>query len=443
MTDIVFNEDQKKGFDEIVKFVESNKSTDRTLVLKGYAGTGKTTLIQEVTKKFAGHKAFCFTAPTNKATKVLMEMSSEQNSGVSDIMTIHRLLGLVMSPDGSVKVLRKKGSGDAVANYNVVVIDECSMVSAQLMEHIDDILDNHRHLKIIYMGDPMQLPPINEEESLTFTKAQHVVELKSVVRQADGSPIIKLCSDIRMSIEQGRTLYELKSERGADGKGIFVLQKPKFIEWMKKAYSSNSYATDPKSFKTIAWRNAVVDKANRQIRRAIYPLPEDGSYLDKFMLNERVVVASPVMDMLGEVILAHTDSEGVVESLEIIDAHPWLRAYGKFKVYRVVVKFFGLGPVECFLPHEDSQKDINKQLNRLSSEAKKDSRLWGAFWSFKEAFHDLRYAHAITSHRSQGSTYDNVFVYHSDIMSNRNKTEALKSLYVACSRARSNLIILE
>lgn len=437
-SDLQLTDDQERGFEAIVNFIEGDQST---LVLSGTAGTGKTTLIQLIARHFHGIRSFCFTAPTNKATKVLMSMSAEQNSGVDNIITIHKLLGLKLTPDGAIKKLHK-ASDSSNMPYEVVVVDECSMVGSELREHINEVLDAFPFLKIIYMGDAMQLPPIGEEISETFTESEVEVRLTTIMRQAQGNPIIRLCQAIRESIIEGKTLYQLQSEKGVDGKsGVHVMPGKSFREWTRKAYSSKDYSENANSFKTVAWRNVTVDDANYMIRRAIYKADEKNR-LPRFMVGERVVIAAPVTDMFGDAILASTDSEGIVFSCTEEETHPWVKAHGNFKVYHLVVDFFSLGPVDCYVLHEDSEKAFKKQLNQFSSEAKKDKSLWGSFWSFKDSFHDVRYAHAVTSHRAQGSTYKNVFVHHRDILLNRNKIESFKSLYVACSRASDNLMLL-
>jgi exodeoxyribonuclease-5 len=86
--------------------------------------------------------------------------------------------------------------------------------------------------------------------------------------------------------------------------------------------------------------------------------------------------------------------------------------------------------------------DFNNRLNELSSRAKAGERhLWRQFWKLKETFHAIRPSYAITSHRSQGSSYQIVFVDRMDIMLNKTRREAFRSLYVACTRARKEVHI--
>ena len=78
----------------------------------------------------------------------------------------------------------------------------------------------------------------------------------------------------------------------------------------------------------------------------------------------------------------------------------------------------------------------------MSKQAKQKKISWGGFWALKNEFmHDVRPCHAITAHRSQGSTYRSVFVDVEDILSNYNTTEALRCLYVACTRASDILVL--
>jgi len=75
----------------------------------------------------------------------------------------------------------------------------------------------------------------------------------------------------------------------------------------------------------------------------------------------------------------------------------------------------------------------------LTGKARK--KAWSSFWELKNTFQSVRYAYALTAHRAQGSTYDNVFVDMADITANKDKREAYRALYVACTRARTAVTI--
>ena len=71
----------------------------------------------------------------------------------------------------------------------------------------------------------------------------------------------------------------------------------------------------------------------------------------------------------------------------------------------------------------------------------KNTKKWHLFWKLKDAFNDIAYGYALTAHRSQGSTFERVFVDAGDIQLNRKSSERSKCLYVACSRASKELYI--
>ena len=92
--------------------------------------------------------------------------------------------------------------------------------------------------------------------------------------------------------------------------------------------------------------------------------------------------------------------------------------------------------------HADSRRAYDARLNQLAEQARKKALPWSSFWGYKHTyFHDICPCHAITAHRSQGSTYESTFVDVEDIMANYNRAEALRCLYVAATRAQRVLVM--
>jgi len=157
---------------------------DRFFVLNGYAGTGKTFLLQELNKtKEAIDKTIkgelLFTATTNKAVEVLEQQGLPAK-------TIHSLLGLVPTQDGYDKV-RQTGSHE-----HLVIVDEASMIDEKLMGFL--IESPHRY---IFVGDDTQLPPILGR-SVVFDYPQ--VKLTEIIRQEPGT-LQELVSALRAKVE--------------------------------------------------------------------------------------------------------------------------------------------------------------------------------------------------------------------------------------------------
>ena len=101
----------------------------------------------------------------------------------------------------------------------------------------------------------------------------------------------------------------------------------------------------------------------------------------------------------------------------------------------------GAGEHAARVLHEEHEGAFANKTERLAQEAKADKRKWRHFWDLKDAFHSLRHAYAITAHRAQGSTYEHAYVDWRDILLNRNRQEAYRCLYVACTRPKKVLVL--
>ncbi|HEY9653405.1 MAG TPA: AAA family ATPase [Coleofasciculaceae cyanobacterium] len=126
---------QNQALQEILQFLQSSK---RIFGLFGYAGTGKSTLVNLVAGQLVSTgKRVVFTAPTNKAVGVLRRMAAEKGIRGVDFMTVHQLLGLAPVKQGQNKIL-KQVSPSLLPMYNTIFLDECSMVTAELWNIIQE-----------------------------------------------------------------------------------------------------------------------------------------------------------------------------------------------------------------------------------------------------------------------------------------------------------------
>ena len=167
-----------------------NNGTPQVFRLFGYAGTGKTTLARHLAEQADGEVKFA--AFTGKAASVM------RGKGCEGASTIHSL------------IYRARESGEEIPSFDLwddapaskaklIVIDECSMVDAELGR---DLLSFG--VPVLVLGDPAQLPPI--QGGGFFTEAEPDVMLTEVHRQAQDDPIIRLSMDIRAGdyLEPGR-----------------------------------------------------------------------------------------------------------------------------------------------------------------------------------------------------------------------------------------------
>lgn len=204
---MILTEKQQKGL-EIA--LERYRNKQRYTVISGYAGVGKSTLVRAIIDAIdLPEEDICYATYTGKAAQVLQQM------GNRNAMTLHKLL-YESKPlgDGTFVHIPK-----ASLDYRLVIVDEVSMAPKDMMK----LLFQHRNVYIICLGDPFQLPPINENENNHILDNPHIF-LDEIMRQAAESEIIQVSMDIR----EGKKLTPF------DGKEVKIIDKQDFSVNMLK-----------------------------------------------------------------------------------------------------------------------------------------------------------------------------------------------------------------
>jgi len=169
--------DQTKAFDAIRAWF---KTKEKSFVLSGYAGTGKTTLAKYIAESIGEDKVI-FCSYTGKAANVLREKGCA-NSG-----TIHSFLYTFTHDEGG-KPFFRLNYESAMASARLVIVDEYSMLPQEIIDDIHRLAN-----KVLYLGDSFQLPPVNGECSL-----QPDCMMEEIQRQALDSPIIRAATAVRL-----------------------------------------------------------------------------------------------------------------------------------------------------------------------------------------------------------------------------------------------------
>ena len=416
------NDDQAAALADILAWVKAPSPFEPFRCLRGFAGTGKTFMMAQLVQQLRSRVVW--TAPTNKATKCLREALTSEDYK-PECRTIYSLLGLRLEPNGEIKELTLPEDPVDLGTYALVVIDEAFMVGKALMAAIRHAQDSSG-VRFLFMGDPCQLPPVKEERSPVMDVAV-IAELTKVMRH--DNQILKLATTIRSKIGHPAPSITLANDNNGD-EGVWRLDRRRF-EALVLDKAGLGWFSDGVTAKAIAWRNVEVDRLNKMIRGKIFP-----GITAPWVVGDRVIFTSPAKD-LDDQPMASTDDEGVIDLVEE-EPHP---LYGEMQSYRIRITLDTNKVVVARVLHPSSLVDWTKKKEDLAAMAKSNGRYWRNFWDFNDAFHSLRHAYAITAHRSQGSTYENVFVLWSDILLNRNRTEAFKCLYVAATRAKKRLVL--
>ncbi|HLS53640.1 MAG TPA: AAA family ATPase [Tissierellaceae bacterium] len=389
-------------------------------LLYGFAGTGKTVTISYTLKEYVYSRGgkIAMTAPVNKAVKVLRDTIRVPGA---EYATIHSLLGLmpkVNDRTGEQEFVQDRTKGNNIRNYDAVVVDESSMLNEELFTYLME-----SKVPIIFVGDYKQLRPVGDENKVAapFRRSNreqyNIVPhgLTDIIRQDTASGIIPLSAYIRKGLYTPSVVNRFIKEYNDLGR----IEMPEILDM----YKQEDYRNNPDYCKVIAYTNRQVDEINTDIRNYIYDSPNQ-----KIVPGERLVVNKPIVN--GPVVLYTTNDELEVKSYSIAEL-PYKDKL--FKVYRCDV---GYGN-EIDILHEDSEDQYIATVHAYKQMAltTKQGRYWRYMYSFMERFADVGYSYAITCHKSQGSTYENVVVCHRDFNICRDNEDRQSLWYVGVTRA--------
>lgn len=422
---------QQAAFDTIIECINSNTP----VLLTGFAGTGKSTTIATVIKHLS-HKLITIATPTHKAASVLSAML-KTNGIVSDnviVTTIHKALGKRPQRQGGGTMTFSKPTKDI---YGILIIDECSMIDAELF---DDINNAASFASIVYVGDPAQLPPTSGNGALSpvFSSINERAHLSEVIRQGEGNPIIELSAALRRVMESASHIVvsdvvEMVNEYDVNCTKIGMIKKHEIADYCSDALKSGL------DCRYLAYRNESIDKQTTAIRTMLH-----GRDVQSFVIGE------PVVSLTGIQNVINNNHEGVVTSI----GSPVL-------LHGITCVSVTLDNALTVNAAVDVKEKKNKELGffRLFEKLKAQSQITMDFkvkaellekaqessahgYMIKDDIAELRPCVASTVHKAQGSTFDVAVVDVADILTMRNRSEALQCLYVAVTRPKTYLILV-
>lgn len=261
-TPFELNDQQKIALQKIDDFANDKSKT--AITLSGYAGTGKTSLMEMVAKKLGRRHNVMFSATTHQAAGVL---KSKVGKYGFETKTVNSLFGINVSTDleGTKYDVSKKvrNLGDDKLHYgDIVIIDEASMLSDDNYNDVVDIAKG-RNAKVIFVGDKAQLAPVGQNEvSKVFRDSNgEVVELTKVERTGDNAILSEATA-----IRNGQALsYE--SAFNAQGQGVAYVT-PQSTEEINKIIDifTPGLKTNPNYLRVLTFTNDSVTYYNDRVR---------------------------------------------------------------------------------------------------------------------------------------------------------------------------------
>ncbi|WP_216902673.1 AAA family ATPase [Synechococcus sp. CCY 9618] len=429
-------------------------------VLEGYAGTGKTFLSMRFLAQ-AERAGLCWTvvAPTHKAVGVLrhhLALAGLQPTWYPS--TIHRLLRLKLKRERDRERCEETGqTAQALENLGLVLIDEASMVDGSLL----DITLRCAHpfgTRLVFVGDPAQLPPVGEERSPVFAmgRAQRVA-LTHVVRHQ--GPVLRLAAGLREGDLPCRRPPLLEPIATSQGR-VSMLAR---VDWLAAAQAGlrrSAEAEDPDLARILCYTNRSLERLVPIARRALHGAMADQlPVLPGEVLITRTAVMAPACRE-GDAAAEEPDLLlGSNRELVVRDVKPERCDLAEFGVDAGVAAL----PIDTLLATvEAGESQLNLRLlppigsgpraaldgvlERLRQQAREAGKQEGkAFWRryflVRDAFASLGPAAVLTVHRSQGSTFTEVFI-DEDVFWPRDPLLRRRLVYVAVSRASQAVTLM-
>lgn len=396
-------------------------------VLAGYAGSGKTYTVQRIAKVLLESR-YRVVGITHTA-KALSVLAANMPAGVVT-MTIYRALGWRI--DGRTQNTLR--GGHRLAGFDVIIVDESSMVDADMYRSLQRAAGD-AGARILWVGDPAQLPPISESNELSpvFSQVEGQYRLTEVVRQSEGSPIIRASMYLRECLERSEAPCIDKLRDRADSEMVEITSGGTYGASM----SSISAIESGLDSRVIAWTNRAVNASAGIIANHFHP---HGS--------PRVIAGDPVMfaTRLGDKIA--TDELGIVLEQQDEIVHGPL----ELECLPVKVRLDSGVIADVFTP-VDIDRFLNdmgtltrelaaaKRAEKAGEKTDRVLRVGTALQECREAYANLRHVYSLTAHKAQGSTFDVACVDWSDISGNMDRAMTCRLLYVACTRPSQFLSI--
>ncbi|MCJ8211084.1 AAA family ATPase [Mucilaginibacter sp. RS28] len=439
-------------FEKLDHFLRQH-NTYSSFILKGYAGTGKTTIISALVRalKHYGLKSVLL-APTGRAAKVITSYSDRK------AFTIHK------------RIYRKKSAMGVDAGFmpstnmaedTLFIVDEASMISDEgggfsrntLLYDLIEYVYNDKNCRLLLVGDTAQLPPVGAEYSpaldakfirSNFDLDASSYELTDVLRQQKESGILYNASSIRDIIRKGDAYAPTIITKGY--KDVYRMTGERLQEGLEYAYRKYGY----ENTLVVCRSNKNANMYNRQIRGRILYREEEITGGDQIMVvrNNYFWLQDQEDDSTG--FIANGDMAVIkrVRRSEEMYGHRFADVqlqfldYTEEKVLECKVMLDTLDAETPALSGENQRvffDEVMKDYDHLASrKAKLNEMKLNPYYNALQ----IKFAYAVTCHKAQGGQWDAVFVDQGYLTDEMINTDFLRWMYTACTRARKELFLV-
>ncbi len=446
-------QDQIKAIELLSKFI-FNFEDPNIFILKGYAGTGKTTLVSVLENILPKLKIKTnLLAPTGRAAKVFASYANKNAS------TIHRkIYKIVNDKNGQTKIFLSQNKH----TNTIFIVDEASMISYSNKNNevfgsrivLDDLVEyiySGVNCKLLLVGDTAQLPPVGSDYSpaidINFINKNYGFniinyELKEVVRQQTNSGILANATYLRKQIELNKITGKFFKTTGFDD--IIKISSNDLEECLNEAYSKYS----KEEIVVITRSNKRANQFNQEIRKRIFFKDDDISIDDYLMVvknnyfwldenSEAGFIAN------GDIIVANRiKNVENIHNFNFADLQFSLCDYPNHQLVEAKILTDTIDLETPSLSFDDSNllyKAISNDYNDIKSKAKRYAAIK------KDPYFNaiqVKYAYSLTCHKTQGGQWKVIFIDQGYLTKEMINIEFLRWLYTAITRATDKVYLV-
>ncbi len=444
---------QAVSLERLSKFIFESSKQDLFL-LKGFAGTGKTTIVGSIVKNlWKAKKSAILLAPTGRAAKVISSYAAKE------AFTIHKKIYVARA--------KKNGKISFVLGPNkhkntLFIVDEASMISdisnqsrlfgsGALLDDLIQFVYSGQQCRLLLIGDTAQLPPVNLDLSpalnvskleLNYNKNVSSIELDEVVRQNQDSGVLFNATQLREAISnQFFDAFEFKIEGFADITRLIDGQD--IMDAINDAYSQ--FGNEETAL--IVRSNKRANLYNAQIRSRILFNEYELTAGDFMMIVRNNYFWLKPSSEAG--FIANGDIIEVLEVFSIKDLYGFRFAevkirlvdYPKMKPFETVLILDTIALETPSLPYEEANALYQEVLKDYENEASSYKKFLAVKKNKYFNALQVKFSYAITCHKSQGGQWHSVFV-EQPYLPNGIDLDYLRWLYTAVTRAKEKLYLI-
>lgn len=448
---ITLGEEQIEVLNKVTETLLKNRQEQcytEPICIGGAAGVGKS-LITKFILNWALDNIIptVLCAPTHKAALVLRNYANYPVTTIHSLLALSPKIDILLLDIRQLQFFTNEAKDNEIPYNGLVICDEASMVSSDLF---DLLVEKCSALKtcIIFIADYAQLNPVKEKNLSKVFTCKNNFRLTKIYRQSEKNALLSVLQTLRET-----PVYQWNNSISTEGSLIVEPDIKSFCNKVTKEYRESISEQNILHTKILAYTNNRVEKYNKVIHNFLFG--------NKNLLN------------VGEILMAYDNYK--VGKYDIVNAMDYIVEdishedivipyYRQVDGYQITIydEYNRISFIVPLISPEESNIDLaycidSMRVRAINAQGRNKGLFWRKYYQMLESFctfvplmlddrcirkPTFQYGYAITVHKSQGSSYDNIFLDMKDILKAQDEETLRQLQYVGLSRTRNNATIL-